>query len=444
MADGSSVPDSTEIGYVNPGDKDFYTHMQDWGLVPELRWPESLRTFDRMRTSDPQVIMVLKAVSLPIRGTTWRLDPNGARDEVVDFIAEQLDLPVIGKEGQKKTSRRMRRFSWSEHLRMALLMLPFGAMNFEQVVEALPDGKWGLRKLAPRMPSTLESINVARDGGLISIEQRPPVSPTGHRASSPRRTLEIPVERLVVYAHEREGGNWAGESLLHGAYKPWAIKEVLLKIWVNAIERNSMGVPWLENAPGTDGAQIEKNLKIVQGFRAGKTSAMSVPNGAKLYLQGVNGQLLDPQKAINYCDSQIGKTALAQFLNHEEGGSYALSAVEGNAFTESLTATAKTIADTTTQHVVADLVDWNWGADEPIPLVTFDDLRSNTQDIANAIRTLADAKIIRPDRSLEEWVRRDLGAPAKDTPPPEEPWTPETPGEEDDRAPGSQEVISDE
>lgn len=78
---------------------------------------------------------------------------------------------------------------------------------------------------------------------------------------------------------------------------------------------------------------------------------------------------------------------------------------------------------------MADLVDWNFGEDEAIPRIVYDDLRTDTNAVANAIRTLADAGIIRPDRSLEEWVRRDLGAPVKDTPPPEG-W--QTPQEVDD------------
>ena len=50
-------------------------------------------------------------------------------------------------------------------------------------------------------------------------------------------------------------------------------------------------------------------------------------------------------------------------------------------------------------------------------------------DEGDVERLMADAGIIRPDRSLEEWVRRDLGAPVKDTPPPEG-W--QTPQEVDD------------
>lgn len=442
MIDKIDAPQATEIGYINAGDRDFYASMQDWDLVPELRWPDSLRTYNRMRR-DPQVQMVLGAVSLPIRGTTWRIDPNGARDEVVDFISEQLELPVIGKEAEKKTSRRKHRFAWSEHLRWALLMIPFGAMFFEQVVTPLPDGRWGLRKLAMRMPQTLAKINVARDGGLESIEQLPPRGINQIRAGDARGNLVIPVDRLVAYVREREGGAWAGQSILEIAYKPWAIKEVLLKIQVNAIERNSMGVPVLENSPGTPQETINKNLSVVQDFRSGKRAAMSLPNGAKLGLQGVNGQLLDPEKAIRYHDEQIAKTALAQFLNHGQGGSYALSKTESDAFTESLTATAQTIADTATQHIVADLVDWNWGPDEPIPRVVFDDLRTNTAEVAMALRVLADAGLIRSDRSLEEWLRRDLGAPAKDTPPPDTQWAPDTPTADATTAPGDEEVSAD-
>ncbi|MEJ6013808.1 hypothetical protein WG936_08165 [Corynebacterium sp. H127] len=427
-------PSIAEKGYVNGEESDFYAGWKDIReVVPDLQFPESFATFDRMRKSDAQVATVIKAITLPIRGTTWRIDPNGARDEVVEFVAEQLNLPIIGKEGTAKTSRRLHRFTWSEHLRMALLCIPFGCMFFEQIVEQLPDGKWGYRKIAERMPRTLKAINVARDGGLVSIEQKPPTN-LDYRAADPGKGIEIPIDRLVAYSWEREGAAWAGSSLLEPAYKNWLVKDLLLKFEAGAIERNSMGIPVLTNAQGATQEQINTGQDLVEKYRAGSRGGASLPYGAILKLLGVSGQLLNPRPAIEYHDAQIGRVALAHFLNLDgQGGSYALASTQADLFTTSLNTAAQFIADTATQHIVADLVDWNWGPAEPIPLITFDDLRSGSLEIANALRTLADAGLIRPDRSIEEWLRRDLGAPAKDTPSPQQPWAPD---QSPDAAPG--------
>lgn len=425
MADTNSPPKPVEVGYLNGEGKDFYSSLWDPDTVPELRWPESIRTYNKMRKTDGQIATVLKAINLPIRATQWRIDPAGARPEVTEFIAEQLGLPIIGGEGQAAGTRRPGRFSFAEHLRHVLLMIPLGSMFFEQIVEPTPDGYWGIRKLAPRMPDTIEKINVARDGGLVSIEQRPPMDDNRRRARNDR--IVIPVDRLVAYVWEREGAEWAGESLLRPAYPHWALKVPLLKIEASAVERNAMGVPVYKNPPGADNDAIEKGRKMAEGYRSGSQSGASLPYEADLKLLGVSGQLLDPRPVIEYHDAQIGRIALAHFLNLDgQGGSYSLASTQEDLFTTQENGIAAAIADTTTQHVVADLVDWNFGPDEPIPRITFDDIRSDSLAIANALRTLADAGLIRPDRSLEEWLRRDMGAPTKDTAPPEEPWDPDT------------------
>lgn len=426
MPNTNAAPKPAEVGYLNGEGEDFYTSLWDPDTVPQLRWPESIRTYNKMRKTDGQIATVLKAINLPIRATQWRIDPAGARPEVTQFISEQLGLPIIGAEGEDAGTRRPGRFSFAEHLRHVLLMIPLGSMFFEQIVEPTEEGRWGLRKLAPRMPDTLEKINVARDGGLISIEQRPPLDSKG-RGRSGNDNIVIPVDRLVAHVWEREGAEWAGESLLRPAYPHWALKVPLLKIEASAVERNAMGVPVYENPLGADEEAIEKGRKMAEGYRAGSQSGASLPNGGKLTLLGVSGQLLDPRPVIEYHDAQIGRIALAHFLNLDgQGGSYALASTQSDLFTTQENGIAAAIADTTTQHVVADLVDWNFGPNEPVPRVTFDDIRSDSMAVANALRTLADAGLIRPDRSLEEWLRRDMGAPTKDTPPPEEPWDPET------------------
>jgi hypothetical protein len=69
-----------------------------------------------MRRTDAQVASVLRAVTLPIR-RTWRVDPNGARDEVAELVAADLGLPLVGDDGEIAADGRTKdRFSWAEHL----------------------------------------------------------------------------------------------------------------------------------------------------------------------------------------------------------------------------------------------------------------------------------------------------------------------------------------
>lgn len=370
--------------------------------TPELRWPLSVQVYDRMRRQDAQVASVLRAVTLPIRRTPWRIDPNGARPEVVQLVAEDLGLPVM--DGAPITPVRMRdRFSWLEHLRLALLMLPIGHSYFEQVYRIV-NGQVRLRKLGERPAKTISAINVAADGGLVSIEQYGMIGQT--------EAVTIPVDRLVAYVNEREGGNWMGTSLLRTCYKNWLIKDRLLRVQAQTVERNGMGVPLYKGAPGEE--NLSKGLDMAKAWRGGDAAGAAVPDGADLLLRGVEGDLPDADKPIRYHDEQIARAVLAHFLNlGTQTGSWALGTTFADFFTLSLQSVAQTIADTATQHIVEDLVDLNWGSDEPAPRVTFDEIGSRHTATAEAIKALVDAGAVFPDRQLEEFLRTTYGLPAK-------------------------------
>lgn len=289
---------------------------------------------------------------------------------------------------------------------MALLMLPFGHMFFEQVVRVDADGRVRLRKLGARMPRTITAVNVAEDGGLISIEQ-----------ATVGSTVKIPVDRLVAYVFDREGGNWLGTSMLRPAYKHWLIKDRLLRVQAQTIDRNGMGIPRYTGADGEE--SLASGLELAQGWRAGSSSAAAVPFGASLDLVGVTGTLPDAMPAIRYHDEQIARTVLAHFLNlGTQTGSWALGSTFADFFALSLQALGEQIADVTTQHVVEDLVDWNFGPDEPSPRVVFDEIGSQPAAMATALKMLVDSGVIQPDRVLEEFIRQTLGLPGKAFPPP--------------------------
>lgn len=406
-----------EVGYVvsaqSPmltGPGSYWSIDADIEDVPELRWPQSVSVFNRMRRADAQTISVLKAVTLPIRSTKWRIDPGDAEPEVAAYVAEQLGLPLTTGDNPAPR-RRQSRFSWTEHLRLALLSLPLGHMFFEQVVTVdSVTGDVELRKLAPRMPSTLTDIKVADDGGLVGIEQAAPAGRTVKARDGGRRF--IPVERLVAYVNEREGADWAGTSLLRGAYKHWLLKDQLLRIEAISVRRNGVGVPVYTAPADASSEDIAKGRKMANDYRAGDTAGAGLPFGAKLDLKGVTGLLVPARTVIEYHDAQIARTALAHFLNLDgKGGSYALASTQADLFITSLNAIAQMIADTTNQHVIDDLVDWQFGTDVLAPTLTFDTIGSTDMAVAQAVRTLIDSGAITVDDDLEVWLRRALGAP---------------------------------
>lgn len=415
-----------EIGYATEARN--WWNYDESETTPELQWPQSVYVYDQMKRQDAQIASVLRAVTLPVRRTPWRIEPAGAKARVTQFIADELGLPVVGRE--PKVPPRVRdRFSWAEHLRLALLMLPFGHMFFEQVYRVDPGGNRAhLRKLAPRMPRTLEEIRVADDGGLVSITQY------SHKAATKQQP--IPVTRLVGYVHENEG-DWKGTSLLRPAYKHWLIKDRLLRVDAQTIERNGMGVPLYKAAE--DETDLSAGLAMARAWRAGETAGSAAPFGADMVLRGVEGTLPQAMPSIRYHDEQIARAVLAHFLNlGTQTGSWALGTTFADFFTLSLQTLAQQIADTATQHIVEDLVDINFGESEPAPRVVFDEIGSRQAATAQALKALADAGLISPDEILKQSVRQQYGLPPVDpnapAPAPARPVQPALPGIEPDPA----------
>lgn len=396
------------IGYVSQsyGTSTNAWWMYDGESTPELRWPQSVTVYDAMRTQDAQVGSVLEAVMRPVLRTPWRIDPAGARDEVVEFVADDLGLPIVGANPDPPP-RTKDRFSWLEHLELALLMLPFGHIYFEQIYRVTDGGgRAHLGKLEPRMPKTIDKIDVARDGGLVSITQ---CGTLDYGLQRP-----IPVDRLVAYIYKKEGGNWLGRSILRQAYKNWLIKDRLLRVQVQTIERNGMGIPTYTDAEGASADQHAAGLAMAQALRSGEAAGIALPFGAGMTLMGVSGTLPDAQPAIDYHDNQIARAVLAHFLNlgQQTGtGSYALGVTFADFFTLSLQTLAQQIADVATQHIVEDLVDINWGPEEPAPKVTFDEIGSRQAATAQSITTLIQAGALTPDARLEESLRQQYGLP---------------------------------
>lgn len=379
--------------------------------TPELRWPACIDVYDNMRHQDAQVSSVLRAVTAPILRTAWRLDGTGCRPEVVEHLARDLGLPVVGQGNEVDPLYGRGRFSFPEHLRLALLCLPFGHMVFEQVYtfgdgsNGFPqDGLAHLRKLGPRMHRTIAKWNVARDGGLESIEQYG--TPGGKR-------ITLPIDRLVVYVLEREGGDWIGTSLLRAAYKNWILKDRLLRVQTLTVERNGLGIP-VYTAAGKTPAELDAGEELAAGVRAGDDSGAALPNGASLELLGVKGALPNADEPIRYHDEQIARAVLAHFLNlGTQTGSWALGSTFAEFFTLSLAAVAELIRETFTRHVIEDLVAANWGPGELAPRLVFDEIGNRQEAIVQAISTLVGAGVLKPDEDLEQFVRTALGLPAR-------------------------------
>lgn len=389
----------TELGA--PGVTSINGWPQTWETTPEVTWPTSVTVYDRMRR-DAHVASSLRAITLPIRRNTWRIDQTpDVRPEVVEHVRSDLG---INDPDQGRQRRRRNGVSWDETLQHALLMLTFGHMPLEQVY-AIENGRAHLRKLAPRMPQTIWKFNLAPDGGLDSITQ------WVFDGNTRWREQLIPMDRLVFFVNEREGSDWTGQSLLRSVYGHWLIKQQLIKIDAMACERNGMGVPVVTY--GEQGNKTEA-LTIARNVRSGEDAGLAIPEGQYGFdLKGVVGSVRDILPSIRYHDQEIARGALAMFLDlGHDTGARSLGDTFLDFFVLAQQSVVDYICETVTEHVIRDLVEINYGPDEPYPELTADEITADGQPAADGLAALVKAGVITPDERLEESLRDRWGYPA--------------------------------
>jgi hypothetical protein len=341
--------------------------IDDIEKVPALKWPNSVRlTYPAMR-NDSQVEALFYATTLPIRRYRWMLDPNGARPEIVAALAADLGLPLKGSD-PGPIGRNRGRFSFSDHLRLALEALLFGHYFFEQVAPIGDDMLAHLRKLAPRAPHSIENIDTAPDGGLRSIRQT--FGTNGTLQPTP-----LSVDRIVAYVWDQSPGQWTGRSMLRSIYREWNLKDRLLRVDTVKHERNGLGIPV---ARATNDEVSPKQLAAAQAvasaWRVGEHASATLPYGTDIDLKGVQGNLPDTLASIQRHDEAMSKRWLGMLIDlaNTNNGSRALGDTHSDLIELGRDAIASWICDVFTDHVIEDYVDWNWAGEEFVPRLTYE------------------------------------------------------------------------
>lgn len=376
--------------------------------VPALQWPRNQDVYAQMLRTSPKVAQVAMAVTQPIERATWRVSANGAPDEIVQHVADDLRLPVHGHEDGVTKRRFGGRVSWQEHLQRVVQTPFYGVSFFEQVYEVGADGREHLVKLAPRHNSTIVKINIAEDGGLESIVQRP------LSGSDP---IELSVDQLVAYVYRPRDTSWTGESLLRPVHKHWQAIADLEALEYQIIHRNGMGIPTHKQseftAPEDRQREHDEGLRMVEDVQAGEAAGITLKPGAGFTLTGVSGTLAPTKDTIAYHNSKIAESVGANFLNLDGGGgSYALAGTQADFFFQELQTTADWIASTANQHVVEDLVRIafpEYGG--PSPLITFTPIAAKKDMAPGDIAQLVNAGALIREPNLEGWLRQNYDIP---------------------------------
>lgn len=449
-------PRRTEIGAAGTINQRGW--LQGHEYLSELRHPQSIGVFDRMRRSDAAVREALGHIWAPIKNATWEVEP--ASDD-------ELDLEVAA-------FIRCAYFDWlshpfSQYMHQSLLHLVSGFQLFETPLHVVedeieieqPDGgetktvrkQWVTwRRFAQRLPETIRKWNV-EDGELVSVEQWAWKGDTYGQ-------WEIPADLFLLFVNEQEGDDYTGVSLLRSAYKPWFMKELVEKVMGVAAERHGIGIntTYLPDKYAGDEAMVDRVEDMMRDIGSGDRPYAVFPFPKSTAGSGAGGdggffEIVTPESTIpdlvafcEYLRGDIKGNVLARFaeLGHGSVGARATGDVQSLVWFAALESVARYISDVN-QTAIRRLVDMNYDVTR-YPRLCAQDIESrNLEEFANAHAKLTAAGAINTDTTYRAFVRQVLGAPDEDEPEesdmeplPEDQDGPDKPRPEDQREPEPQ------
>jgi hypothetical protein len=279
--------------------------------------------------------------------------------------------------------------SWPRLLREILLELDFGWYAFEKVFD-IYDGKVVWRKIAPRHPALLEEWIYDSNGG-----------PNGARFfrqfSNQSASVFIPIEKLLVFTHEQEGGNMEGISVLRPAYKHWYYIDNLYKIDAIQKERHGIGVPVIKLPPNfsTNDKSAADNLGA--NLRTNERAHVVLPPMWDIMMLKMEGNPVDSLASAQHHGKMMYESILAGFMIGE-------GAKDGQAmFEKSCRFVADEIRDVFNKWAIPELVAYNWKTVDKFPELKVRRLGDTVdwRTISFAIRNFVGAGVIIPDDASE-------------------------------------------
>lgn len=390
---------------------------QAWREVPELTWPDSLRTYARM-ARDPMVGSVEQAIATPILRTGWHLGDADVDPMVSAFVASELGLddPETGRTVRDAAGG----VSWRTLLGDLLLSLRYGHMIHEFVF-AMRGQLVGFAKIAPRDPRSIESWWTDDQGEVLGVTQMVAIHhgqmvPDPNQWGAPRGTIEwhprtIEGARLLIHTHRSEAGDPLGRSIFENMFRPWFVKDHMQRFGLVAADRASTGIPVYKRGQTTD---KQAALELVRGIRAGEESGAVIEADDDLEVLALDAGM-DLLPWLKWADEQIAQGAQAMMLTlGHDAGARSLGDTFADIFARSLDGVVDDIETTVTEKIIRPLVELNFGPGTAYPTLVGDAIQSDSPAVLNSLGALVDKGIITADQQLEDSTRRRMRLPKAD------------------------------
>lgn len=331
-----------------------------WSGVPgrillDEREFESL-DFGEMLGRDGKARTIEQVLTLPIKSAPWKIQPGAGDRGEAAFVRDALTKPA--NQGGMSTPMRL-------VIAQALSARTYRKACFEKVFTER-DGKIVYDKIAFRPPATVAIARDPKSGAFRGFRQRP-VSVGG--AYWPEVWVDIPAQYAWVHLNNQHINAARGHSDMDLVFYLHDKKMKIMYLWATFLEAQATGRYIVKAEDENKAREYARALRYTKNGGVLGTSGEVEINALEVGGQG--GQLF--QAFLDYCDAQMSASVLAGFtdLGSGDGGSYALSKDQSDFFLQSLTATAKELAEGITSYVIADLVMYNFGPRGACPRFEF-------------------------------------------------------------------------
>jgi hypothetical protein len=365
-----------------------YSYFERQDYNPELVGREGLMKYDKMRRNDGQVRMSLRYLKTPVLAGRWYMEPFDEKKRsqtISDFMWKNIMKDMTA--------------SWPQFLLESLGMLDFGFYLFEKVRTLDKNGKVVFRKFAPKHPLDLWEWEYDSHGGPLTAWFYGPKGVPG--------SVDIPVEKLLCFTYDKEGGDMLGMSALRPAYKHHFFKDTLYRIDAIQKERHGIGIPLIRLPAIFSPADKLLANEIGANLRTNERTHVVLPPMWDLEFIKLEGQPVDAMLSIEHHDKMIARNVMLEVAGDRKD--------DDKLFLKNASFVAELFRDVLNKWAIPEIVQWNWGIEE------YPELKvrgiGNTIDwraLSFALRNMIGAGIIEPDDALEKFIRDEMDLPRKD------------------------------
>lgn len=388
-----------------------------------------LDTFEEMWRTDGDCRRALLAIIVATVGGTWTVDPPGTDQEpTTPDEQEATDLLTWALFDPAGMSPQL-----PGHLMQAGRVAGrSGHAPFEQI--------WKVAEWRGRQVITLKTLDLRRpqsiqrwmqDGpDLTGIEQWTPGARSSSDTGSPG-PVEIPASDLVYYRFGAEGDNWEGESLLRPAYKHWWAKTGLEIMQMQALERSGKGIPSGYPPATTNPDELDAFAEFLAAVGSDDAGYWLAPGPHAQFAekgQGWYWEFVTPKDAkgaadafkvaLDYQSDKIAAAVLEEFMRQgmSRVGTNATAETQQNPFLQMCEALASTVFEAPlNEQLIPRILALNFTGLERLPRLRCSLIDETTlEELAAYVSQLSSAGALRPEPTLEAFLRRRADLPPAD------------------------------